>query len=206
MDGCKVRTPKLAKVSFHFQPKEPTQPYMTRLRWPSMRMFASADAAISSIRSSSVSRPSARPSPHGIRRAVTRPIRTSHLPGLGSVPKLVASDIPGSRAERQPRRQPSVSHSLLTLFGSRLRVSARSTAHGSRLPAWWTARWVHPPFTVPAPAPAGIGPGGGSQPAVKRQLLNLGQGWVVCEVRHRCDCCCLRDAHASERQGCRATE
>ena len=131
MDGCKVRTPKLAKVSFHFQPKEPTQPYMTRLRWPSMRMFASADAAISSIRSSSVSRPSARPSPHGIRRAVTRPIRTSHLPGLGSVPKSVASDIPGSRAERKPRRQPSVSHSLLTLFGSRLRVSARSSAHGS---------------------------------------------------------------------------
>ena len=28
----------------------------------------------------------------------------------------------------------------------------------------------------------------------------------VCEVRHRCNCCCLRDAHASERQGCRATE
>lgn len=45
-----------------------------------------------------------------------------------------------------------------------------------------------------------VGPGGdGSQPAVKRQVSNLGQGCAVCEVRHRCDCCCLRDAHASDR-------
>lgn len=45
------------------------------------------------------------PRPHGIRRAVTRPIRTSHLPGLGwkcAQVSTLASDIPGSRAEREP--------------------------------------------------------------------------------------------------------
>lgn len=49
------------------------QPYTRGPTADAVGMSASADAAISSIRYS------ARPSPHGIRRAVTRPIRTSHL-------------------------------------------------------------------------------------------------------------------------------
>jgi hypothetical protein len=88
----------------------------------------------------------------------------------------------------------ALSHTLTTLFGSWLRVSARSTLQpAGRLVD--ISMGVHPPCTLPA----GIGPDGGSQPAVKRQVLNLGQGCAVCEVRHRCDCCCLRDAHASDR-------
>lgn len=51
-----------------------------------------------------------------------------------------------------------------------------AAAQRSRLVAWWTSRWVHPPCTLPA----GIGPDGGSQPAVKRQVLNLGQGCAEC--------------------------
>jgi len=98
----------------------------------------------------------------------------------------VASDIPGSRTERQPRRGPS----LTTLFGSWLRVSARSTPR----PAGRLVVITMGASSIYSSSRRTDGPAANQLSG--RQLVNLGQG---SEVRHRCDCCCLRDAHASSR-------
>jgi hypothetical protein len=114
----------------------------------------------------------------------------THLTPPGSIvgSELPPSDIPGSRAERQPRREPS----LTTLFGSWSRVSARSTPRqaGSLVAITMGASSLCSSSRRTEQAAAA------ATSCVKRQLINLGQG---SEVRHRCDCCCLRDAHASNR-------